>query len=248
VSFVANIFKINDKSILMYFYCRSKENEEHVDSSSEVEEQEEIYTVEKILDKRMRNGKVEYFLKWKGYSDLENTWEPEENLDCEEFINEFEEKLKQEMKKTQPELSRKHTLSSNSTVTSCATSDAGPSKERKKSYVKSNCVPPNKKSDKSDESDKYDEIKDAVIVDGEKNGVSENMANDDNNVKPEQVPEKIIGATDSSGELMFLIKWQGTEEADLVLAKDVNLMFPQIVIKFYEERFQWRSSENQNGV
>ncbi|XP_050063103.1 chromo domain-containing protein cec-1-like [Aphis gossypii] len=95
---------------------RSNENEEHVDSSSEVEDQEKEYTVEKILDKRKRYGKVEYLLKWTGYSDLDNTWEPEENLHCGELVEEFEEKLKQEMKKTQPERSHKQTLSSNSTV------------------------------------------------------------------------------------------------------------------------------------
>jgi len=229
----------------MFFYYRSKENE-HVDSSSEAEEQEEEYSVEKILDKRTRNGKVEYFLKWNGYSDSDNTWEPEENLDCEELIKDFEEKLKQEKKKTQPERSRKRTLS-NSTVTSCASSDAGPSKDRRKNS------PPQKKaekSDKLDKSDKSDEIEDVANVDGEQNGVSDEVANnvEENGAPPVKVAEKIIGATDSSGQLMFLLKWQGIEEADLIAAKDANLMCPQIVIKFYEERLTWHAPETKNGV
>merc|ERR1711994_135479 len=124
---------------------------------------EEEYSVEKVVDKRMgRNGKIEYLLKWKGYGDEDNTWEPKDNLECEDLIEEFERKRKEKKKK--------------------GGDDAPRGFDRKLE------------------------------------------------------PDRIIGATDSSGELMFLIKWKNSDEADLVPAREANTKCPQTVIKFYEER------------
>ncbi len=38
------------------------------------------FIVEKILDKRVKGSKVEYLVKWEGYSEADNTWEPTRNL------------------------------------------------------------------------------------------------------------------------------------------------------------------------
>lgn len=50
----------------------------------------EVFIVEKIVQKRVVDGRVEYFLKWMRYPESENTWEPEDNLDCSELIEAFE--------------------------------------------------------------------------------------------------------------------------------------------------------------
>ena len=40
----------------------------------------DIFAAEYIVKKRIRKGKLEYLVKWKGFTSKDNTWEPEENI------------------------------------------------------------------------------------------------------------------------------------------------------------------------
>lgn len=173
--------------------------------AEEVEDQEEEYSVEKILDKRIsKNGKVEYYLKWKGYNDDENSWEPIENLDCPDLIGEFEENWKKKHEKKKEDSRKK---------------DEEVGKRKKASATVTTSAPPPKK------------VKETKV--SENKGFARGLD-----------PEKIIGATESNGELKFLIKWKGSDDTDTVLAKEANHKCPQIVIDFYEERLTWHNIDN----
>ncbi|KAK2564766.1 Heterochromatin protein 1 [Acropora cervicornis] len=47
---------------------------------------------------------------------------------------------------------------------------------------------------------------------------------------------EILGATDVEGQVHFLIRWKGSKRADLIPSPTANVRWPQIVIKFYEDR------------
>merc|ERR1712113_1269714 len=117
------------------------------------------------------------------------TWEPSENLDCQDLIETFEKKYKEKQ---------------------AAKKSAGPEKRKG-----AGSAAEGKKKKSDDERPR-----------GFERGLD---------------PERIIGATDSSGELMFLIKWKDSDEADLVKAKEANVKCPQVVIKFYEDQLSWKT-------
>ncbi|KAJ1910061.1 hypothetical protein IWQ60_010856 [Tieghemiomyces parasiticus] len=61
-----------------------RNEKEEADSEPEIE-----YEVETILDRELRNGQPYYLIKWKGYAETDNTWEPLECLNCPDLLREF---------------------------------------------------------------------------------------------------------------------------------------------------------------
>lgn len=135
-------------------------------------------------------------MKWKGYNEYvycvifincpnsfflflreDNTWEPEENLDCPDLIAGYESQFE---------------------IT----------------------TPSNEEADKSKRKN--------ITEDNRARGFDRGLE-----------PELIVGATDASGELMFLMMWKNCKEADLVPANQVNTRCPEIVINYYENKKLW---------
>ena len=52
-----------------------------------------VYQVEKILKRKIIQGKAKYLTKWKGYSDEHNSWEPKESFFNTELIDFFEKTI-----------------------------------------------------------------------------------------------------------------------------------------------------------
>ncbi|XP_030066760.1 chromobox protein homolog 7 isoform X1 [Microcaecilia unicolor] len=53
---------------------------------------EQVFAVESIRKKRIRKGKVEYLVKWKGWPPKYSTWEPEEHILDPRLVMAYEEK------------------------------------------------------------------------------------------------------------------------------------------------------------
>ncbi len=175
------------------------------DSASGSGTEEEEYSVERVVDKRLgKNGRVEYLLKWKGWPEEDNTWEPKEHLDCDELIADFE-RARREKK-------------------SFGGGSGGGGFDKRKF------------GGGGSGGSSYDYAKKKRTEDSQPRGFDRNLD-----------PERIIGATDSSGELMFLIKWKGLDDADLVPGREANVKCPQTVIKFYEERLTWHNSSQDDS-
>lgn len=181
------------------------------------------YVVEKIVDERMEAGRLEFFLKWKGYSDTENTWEPAENLDCPELLVEFNNSKKQ----------------ANKDLSSSETESLKRKAEAAEANTSLNKILKTKSKKRKGTGGATKSIQDEVEKSTTETELEINGLDQVTGFERGLEAEKILGATEVDNEIHFLIKWKGSDDADLVLAKEANIKCPQTVISFYEERVTW---------
>jgi Chromo (CHRromatin Organisation MOdifier) domain len=75
-----------------------KETEEHgpnfLEPPPEVIEGTEEYEVEAILRDKTIRKKHHYLIKWKGYADAHNSWEPDDQVHTDDLVREYNNKKK----------------------------------------------------------------------------------------------------------------------------------------------------------
>uniref|UniRef100_A0A2M4BZN9 Heterochromatin protein 1 n=1 Tax=Anopheles marajoara TaxID=58244 RepID=A0A2M4BZN9_9DIPT len=198
---------------------RTREVQKTTDADSDSGSGDEEFVVEKIVDRRtLKGGKVEYLLKWKGYGSDSNTWEPRENLDCPELIKAFEQSR-----------------------------EAGGKKDSGKEKAKPRRTSTTSRKKKGGDSD-ADNGAASDDDDRDDTGSTKSSGKGKPSVDAEEVsgfekgyiPEKILGATEANGKLLFLVQWKDKDKAQLVKSEEARKHCPQLVIDFYEDRLIWQ--------
>lgn len=198
--------------------------EPSVQEELEDDEEEEEYVVEQILKHKItKKNKVEFFLKWKGFSPEDNTWEPAENLNCPELIDAYLKDVNDKEKGKVRAIvgggeENEKIVKAPGALINGNTSEEKKSKQQKRKTTDENPPKKKKKSEKR--------------VTGFDKGLE---------------AEEILGATETSGEVHFLIKWKGMNDAELVPSKIANVKIPQMVIAFYEARLTWSAVSGKSS-
>ena len=171
------------------------------------------YEVEKILKQRMKNGHRQFLLKWKGFPESENSWEPESNVTAD-LVSEFEKSL--------------------------VTSSRGSSGSRKRSSPITLSPPVRKPVCRRTTSAPLvasQPVADASVEVKDEFSLSEEATDEElqfaRSVYQDLVAESVDGAIVIRNKLHLRVKWSNGQE-DLVPSKFANRLFPHLVIAFYQ--------------
>lgn len=209
------------------------------------------YYVDVILDKRIINNHVEYYVKWTGFTDDYNTWEPHENLYCDNLVEEFEKKKKDTLfypTDTMEEVQDETGPFNNHIKIACLTEQKSDSINKTNKLIASDLavkkvidvvhdsngqiIKQKYVKEKNKKAKKAKVLRPKIVKKVHKNKITLNE------------PEKIIGSLTLNGHLMTLLKWKNVDEPDLIPTKEVNVKWPQLIIQFYEKHLLWSNRHN----
>ncbi|CAB4428686.1 unnamed protein product [Rhizophagus irregularis] len=198
-------------------------SEEEYIEEKENSDSEDEYVVEKIIDHRKLKGVTQYYLKWKGYPEDDNTWENESDMFAKELIEKYWKKIEKSNKQSveSPEES----------------SDKGNSKEnmkkieqvkKKQTMITSNQVNIRKRKF----SDSFNEEPDFSLL--------ENFPPPSLTTWEEAVDDvETVERNSKDSGLWIYLNWKSGHRTRHP-ASVANLMCPQKIIRFYEEHLKFK--------
>ena len=190
-----------------------------------------FYEVEKIISHRRKasGSGFEYYLKWKGYPDSENSWEPEENVTDDLIIPyrlavQAKSKRKSTAKETPKETKSKQpqTGSPSRTPGRSSTTQEGEGRTSTRGRRVRRVSP---------ETTNIGQVKDTA------GAADEELTRNEKQIKRLFTGlqlERIDGICDLKGKYHFKLVWKDDEKVDLVPMTVCNKLWPQAVIAYYE--------------
>ncbi|KHN77965.1 Heterochromatin protein 1 [Toxocara canis] len=213
--------------------------EESDGHTSEVNDEgdEEEFVVERVLAERYNPAKkcMEYLLKWQGYGDEDNTWEPEDNLECVALIEEFRKRAKNgdcatadpARPKASTSLPKKASGLVHITETNVESQSLKQRLRQSSSPALSSCTPEisDAESTSSESEDEASERVKRCYPSAGETGMEKGW-----------LPEVIITAhaAESNFPASFVVKYQHKKKFERVPQEICKRMWPQLVIAFYE--------------
>ena len=181
------------------------------------------YEVEKIVDKRVKNGKVEYKIKWVGYPMSDCTWEPLKNLEnIQKMIDDYNLKLNNTHKDSNEKFLGKK---KEKPISGFENNNINENKEENLIYGNNNSNINNNHNNIENNNKNNHEIKEKKI---------------DSYFVDERYKE-VFTIKREGDELCAIVVYDnnGTVEKKTILTKELQKINPFILIQFYESKIKF---------
>ena len=187
---------------------------------------EELYNIEKILDRRKVNGKFEYKIKWEGYPMSQSTWEPMKNLEtAKELVEEYN--LSHPIS-TQPKSKTKSVKKDNTFIHKKKDRDNDVKIENEEKYKE---IPQNEKMPENGANNIIDDLKPNII----ENGYEKTYTIDDSLktvVTVKQQNQKLMAVVDK-------MENNGEMTKTYIPTEELRRTNPWILLDFYESKIKF---------
>ena len=184
------------------------------------ENEEQLYEVERILNRKKIKGKYKYLIKWKGYSMKECTWEPLSSLEnIKDYVEQFDAAIDNNNYIKEEENKENENIDNDKIIKE-------KTKINNKRFIK-------QKRKLSEEENKVDEKENNLII--------EEKENNKKKIEIDESFKNIIGIRMENNELIAIVERRvnNKKKEEIISTKKLREINPLILIDYYENRINF---------